>query len=231
MQIKYDPKEIRKALKLFGICSNYVTELRALNVRDNINSNYSYTFGGYFDNSEALVNAVCNIQYASGIYFMPNPCHTDVLSRFHNRAVKYGKGESTKDNEIIRRKWLLIDADPTRLSRISSTDDEHKFAIDRVRDIAAYLSSKGWPAPIVADSGNGGHLVYPIDLPIDDDHLVENCLKALDKRFSDDIVKIDTSVYNPARIWKLYGTLACKGDNTPNRPHRMARILEVPDDY
>lgn len=35
--------------------------------------------------------------------------------------------------------------------------------------------------------------------------------------------------YNAARIWKLYGTLACKGDNIPARPHRIAEILETPE--
>src|SRR5262249_32077297 len=45
---------------------------------------------------------------------------------------------------------------------------------------------------------------------------------------SDDAVKVDTSVSNAARIWKLYGTMACKGDSTPDRPHRMASILHVP---
>jgi hypothetical protein len=46
---------------------------------------------------------------------------------------------------------------------------------------------------------------------------------------SDDQVSVDTGVYNAARIWKLYGTIACKGDNTPERPHRPARFIEVPE--
>ena len=29
---------------------------------------------------------------------------------------------------------------------------------------------------------------------------------------------------------KLYGTLACKGDDTADRPHRMSRILSRPDE-
>ena len=45
---------------------------------------------------------------------------------------------------------------------------------------------------------------------------------------SDDRVKVDRTTYNAARIWKLYGTLVCKGDSTPDRPHRLARWLEVP---
>ena len=43
-----------------------------------------------------------------------------------------------------------------------------------------------------------------------------------------DRVDLDTTVHNPARIWKLYGTPACKGDSTAERPHRMARLLAVP---
>lgn len=42
--------------------------------------------------------------------------------------------------------------------------------------------------------------------------------------FSNEQVKVDTTNYNPARICKLYGTLAQKGSNTSVRPHRMARI-------
>ena len=38
------------------------------------------------------------------------------------------------------------------------------------------------------------------------------------------------TVFNPARIWKLYGTLVQKGDELPEYgiQHRMARILEMP---
>ena len=85
--------------------------------------------------------------------------------------------------------------------------------------------------PILADSGNGGmHLVYGLDLPNDDPSrlLVENFLKAVAERFSDDKVNVDVSVFNAARISKVYGTMACKGDDIPERPHRLSRILEAP---
>src|SRR5262249_12273358 len=47
--------------------------------------------------------------------------------------------------------------------------------------------------------------------------------------FSDNVVCVDLSIYNAARIWKLYGTWACKGDSTPERPHRVAQLLQVPE--
>jgi hypothetical protein len=54
------------------------------------------------------------------------------------------------------------------------------------------------------------------------------CLQSLQQEFGDSVVKIDTSVGNAARITKLFGTRACKGDDVPDRPHRMARLIDVP---
>jgi hypothetical protein len=41
-------------------------------------------------------------------------------------------------------------------------------------------------------------------------------------------VNVDVSVFNAARISKVYGTMACKGDDVPERPHRLSRILDAP---
>jgi hypothetical protein len=70
---------------------------------------------------------------------------------------------------------------------------EHEAAIERAREIRAVLAEEGWPAPILADSGNGAHLLYPLVLPNDEASakLVERALKALAARFNDDVVKID----------------------------------------
>jgi phage/plasmid-associated DNA primase len=58
--------------------------------------------------------------------------------------------------------------------------------------------------------------------------LLQRCLEALAMYFSDSAVALDVSVFNAARIWKVYGTLACKGDHLPERPHRLSRLLDVP---
>ena len=59
--------------------------------------------------------------------------------------------------------------------------------------------------------------------------LCKRCLLALDLRLSTDAVHVDTTTSNAARIWKLHGTAARKGDATPERPHRRAQLLDVPD--
>jgi len=134
------------------------------------------------------------------------------------------QGDGTGDRNILRRRWLPIDCDPERPTGISATAAEREHALERARQIARFLREKGWQLPLVGDSGNGAHLLYRVDLPADDGGLVKSCLEALALRFGGDGVKVDTSNSNPARIWKLYGTVARKGDSTPDRPHRLASL-------
>ena len=95
-----------------------------------------------------------------------------------------------------------------------------------------------FPRPVKAVSGNGGHLLFRLpDMPANDEtrNFVKGTLEGLARRFNNDRVKIDTSVHNPARIWKLYGTTARKGDEVPAglnreaRPFRMAYIDDLGD--
>jgi hypothetical protein len=83
---------------------------------------------------------------------------------------------------------------------------------------------------VLGDSGNGGHVLVRIDLPNTSESasLVRRCLEAVALYGGTEAVQVDTNVYNAARISKLYGTLAAKGDSTPDRPHRLARIVDVP---
>lgn len=167
---------------------------------------------------------------APAVYVTPNPVQPDVAARAFNR-LKLRADVTTQDSEIVRRRWLLIDPDPVRPPGISASEAEHAEALARAEAIAEFLASEGWPEPIRADSGNGAHLLYRIDLPNDKESaaLVAGVLHALARAFDDAQVKVDTSVANAARIWKLYPTLVCKGDSTPRRPHRRSRLLSAPE--
>lgn len=85
----------------------------------------------------------------------------------------------------------------------------------------------GWPLPIYCDSGNGAQLLYRIDLPKDDGGLIKRVLEVF-ATTDDDKVKVDQAVGNPARIWRLPGTMNCRGDHIPERPHRLARVINLP---
>ncbi|PWR70025.1 hypothetical protein [Methanospirillum lacunae] len=194
------------------------------------------TASGFYDNFDRLsADAVSfdNRGEYAGTYITLNPVNPDLLARRANRIeTRLGRDEkSAGDHDILCRRWLPIDIDPIRPSGVSSSDSEHAAAIEKASRIAAYLSDLGWPEPVMADSGNGAHLLYRIDLPNDEQSrdLVKNVLETLDLLFSDGSSTVDTSVFNAARIWKLYGTTCRKGDNIAARPHRKATILSVPE--
>ncbi|WP_048152676.1 hypothetical protein [Methanolacinia paynteri] len=221
-------REIEKALSIL-FPKGGIVELRAL-------ADYN-THSGYFDDYAALAEKADQINRLSdvhGVYVTLNEVNPALLSRRANRVkMKLGrKDATTADADIVRRRWLPVDLDPVRPSGVSSTDEEHEAAISKAEKIAGFLETIGFPRQVLADSGNGAHLLYSIELPNDDDAtaLIKDCLNTLDALFSDDSVMVDAANYNAARIWKLYGTISCKGDDTPHRPHRMAKILDAPEE-
>jgi hypothetical protein len=186
------------------------------------------TGSGYYDDFAALASKATALSgTVPGVYITLNPVDPDLLARRVNRFEFWAK-DTTADENILSRRWLPLDFDPVRPAGISATDAEHEAALQRARECRAYLTGQGWPDPVLADSGNGGHLLYRLDLPNDraSQELIERTLKAIAQKFSDSAVKVDTDVSNAARIWKVYGTLASKGDSTAVRPHRFARLLE-----
>ena len=220
--------EVEKSLRLI-LVPGQVTELRAFGVTLGRDKYVHKTVSGYFDDPAKLAKAAADIVSAKGIYFIPNEVNPALLARAANK-LRPIKGEpTTADHDIERRLYLLIDLDAIRPSGISATNAEHEAALAMAKEIRDWLTSLGWPVPILADSGNGGHLKYRIDLPADDGGVIKRILAVLQHRFGNAVVQIDQTVYNPARIWKLYGTIAAKGDSTPDRPHRMARVIECPD--
>jgi hypothetical protein len=225
-------RTVADCLRLF-VRPGAVTEIRALDVPQNYGR--PCTVSGYFDH-EHLTDAaqealrLSNKGRARGVYFVPNAIDKNLLARRMNQVDRAGDGETTSDKSIVRRHWLYIDADPLRDSKISSNDEEKAIALALVREVREFLRGRGWPDPVLADSGDGGHLLYAIDLPADDGGLVQRVLLALSQRFDNERVIIDRKLFNAARIMKLYGTVARKGDNAPDlgRVHRRAVLLEVP---
>jgi hypothetical protein len=227
---KPNKAEILKALAyLFDQAD--VVELRALSEQ----GGRKRTDAGYFDFAHwpVLADAAVrlNTQGAS-VYVTLNPVDPHLLSRYHNR-IQQGAALTTNDSQIIRRRWLPIDVDPQRPAGTSATQEQLKQAALKATEIRKFLLAQGWPASAVAASGNGMHLLYAIDLPNDDasKKLIEGVLKALAARFDDEAVKVDRSVFNAARIWKLYGTVANKGDHTEAAPWRLSALSDqyMPD--
>lgn len=218
--------DIERTLKIL-FESDAVVEMRAPKVKVR---GYPRTYSGYFDDFSKLADAGYKLgETAPNVYVTLQTVKPGLLARAANRLESKPQA-TTSDNDITRYRWLLIDLDPTRPSGISASDEEKKVAHERARAVFGRMKKAGWPAPIVADSGNGWHLLYRIDLGVEDAGLVQKCLQALALLFDDEQVRVDQTCYNPARICKLYGTWARKGDSTEERPHRKSAVVSVPDD-
>ena len=146
----------------------------------------------------------------------------------------FTKGFGATDDVIERRKWMFFDMDPERPAGMSATAAQKRAAYERALEVRAYLLSRGIPKMIFADSGNGYHLIVRVDLPNDADaySLVSRVLQGVGNMFpaeGEHPVKIDQTVSNAARLIKFYGTYARKGEGTPEAPHRISYLIDVPE--
>ena len=197
------------------------------------------SFSGYFKTADSLI---VNIRYylekeTDGrytplqAYCIFNDIDEALYGREqHERFVNGAK--TTKDDNILKRNFVLVDLDPERVSGVSASNEEFEYAHLKAVAVYRYLVGMGFSEPIICVSGNGYHLYVPCDMPNDDAHhvLVNNFLKSLGNIFSDSHVGIDQSVGNAANLTKLMGTWAKKGSCTPDRPWRQSRFVKVPNE-
>jgi len=228
---RIDPDEIRHALELI-MDPGQVTELRVLNCKV-LNEYRTGTYSGYYDREHIadLITDLGRVESASAAYFTPNPVKPELHARSYNRArIIKDRETTTGDKDILQRNWLLVDADAIRPAGISATPQEKHAAELLINDVAWWLYRRGLGNQIIGDSGNGYHCMvrWPNPLPADDGGKTEKLLKHLAGEFNGwGDAQIDISVFNASRIWKLPGTLTCKGDNCPeiHREWRMSSLI------
>lgn len=198
------------------------------------------TVVGFFKNREKLVEAIDEWSgKVQAVYYTLNSPSPELYENAHVKDKATVGLHACHDHEVVARNWLLIDCDPIRVDdagepledqKVSSTDAEKAASLETARQIKAHLSGLQWPVPISADSGNGYHLLYNLGGLPNSKELTATILcvlQSLAEKFNTSFVKVDTTVHNPSRITKSYGSLAAKGPNDPLRPHRLSRIRIV----
>lgn len=217
----YDPNEIRKTIYALKEAGD-LFEVRCLE------ANGKKVSSGYFRDVNIMLEQLCRLNSSdSNVYMTLNSIKPECYSREQRDKFIVNTKVQTSDNDILGYEWLFIDADPKRPSGVSSTDEQLNQAKSVGNKVYAFMKNLGFNEPVTAMSGNGIHLLYKIRLRNSDENkaLIKNCLLVLDMLFSNDYVDIDKTNFNPARICKLYGTMARKGSNTPENPHRMSYLL------
>lgn len=192
-----------------------------------------FQYSGYFKSLDNLIKEI--EPYAEmdneQIYFTLNEINADCYGRQQCEKMVKSPKTTTTDTDIVRRKTVLIDFDPIRATGVNASEAEFELAHKKAQTVFKYLREQGFNDPVIAVSGNGWHLQYFIeDCPNNDDNTetIKRFLQSLSKMYSDDKVDIDEKVFNAGRICKLYGTMAKKGANIPERPWRMSKLVYVP---
>jgi hypothetical protein len=217
-----DRGEVRRAAALL-LDPRAPAELRVLDARG------QGTLTGIYEDHAALVRDALHWSgRARAVFVTLNPLRRSAPSRAANRL--HPLDRELLDSAIARRRWFPLDFDPNRPIGTNSSAAERSAAFDLALTVRDWLRRLGWPDPVLADSGNGAHLLYRVDLANDANaaRLVHLGLAALDLRFSTPSVTLDAVVEDAARLWKLYGTLVAKGRASAERPHRLSRIVEAP---
>lgn len=186
---------------------------------------------GRFNDLAVMAQATDRLQRHSltNVYFTINTVRPEATHVGHSQINTIGRAiRTTGDQDVLARSLYLIDVDPERDSGTSATDREKMEAIavsDKVRE---FLGERGWPEPLVVDSGNGQHLYLRGDMCAPISPTWVRVLQGLSQRFGTETAKVDSSVGNASRISRLPGTWNRKGNSTPDRPHRLCQVVEYP---
>ena len=228
---KWNRNEAEKFLKTIHAERN-VFEIRVLGVQMH-GWKEKANWSGFFKDAGVATHALdklWNECEGGHAYVTVNPVYNGLYDR--NPDMFRLSKSAAKDEDITRRNWIYIDFDPTRPTGVSATSEEKAKAWAVSMEAKTWLSSQGWPEPIVVDSGNGYHLYYRCDLEAKDD-LHREVLGFLGDKYGlktrDDPVDVDQSVHNASRLAKIPGVVSRKGESTPERPHRGSQIIHIPE--
>jgi hypothetical protein len=129
-------------------------------------------------------------------------------------------GAGTKNSDVLLVNWFVLDVDAQRAnSHEPSTDAQRKTALAKVNEIAAWMETCGLPLPVVADSGNGYHMLPSVCLPNDGETrwLMRSLTKFMHEKFG-----TDPTFHGASQAIRLYGAPNPKGG-------RDTKIIKVPD--
>ena len=211
-------------------------ELRTLKARKQtpdgvIPDSFNGTQNGFFTDVETAVAAVTrfNGTTCAGVYVTLNALAPHVLSWGAGRIAKTSR--ATSDSDVTGYRSLYLDLDPVRPTDTNATNAEREAARTRARQVLAYLRDLGWPDPVWAgSSGSGSLMLFRIDLPTTYSSLVQRALQGIADLFGDDVVNVDTGVFNLSRVFRLAGTVNAKAITpTSERPWRLASGKANPD--
>lgn len=217
-----------EAKRMLTVLGNSLVEIRALPVSN------SAPLRGYFEDLDQAGEIAVRMGESNewgGIYVTINQLSDGLRSLADGQMAR---GKATADTDIDRFRHLVLDIDPIKPNGVkgAATDAEHNATLEAANKAKEIAAEHDWPEPMIVDSGNGSYAILRVDLPndVESKELLGRVLQAFAAKIDDDGAKVDTSVNNASRIFRVAGTLNRKGEHSEDRPHRMAKIISAPSD-
>lgn len=171
---------------------------------------------GYYDDPAKADKYIAERQNYD-IYLTPQILNPSLTQRGHNTMVR--ANERTKDDHVTGYRYLLIDLDPlqklsdgrivNRPPGVAATDEEHQAALSLADHIIAEIGL-GEENYIKVDSGNGAHIYIPVEPGIQEP-AIKAAIDGIKALYETELVEVDDTVFNPARLMRAPGSMNCKG--------------------
>lgn len=168
----------------------------------------------------------CDNQEELDAFIAGHP-HTHI-ARHINRVRRDFDGGYASKEDITHRLEFAVDVDAGQPSGTCSTDEEKATAYSLAKDLADdFVVRLGLPYPRMVDTGNGYRLELDCEIEAspETDAVFQALTIALAKNYTRDKAHADKCVHDRARIMRLVGTINCKGESTPERPHRPCKVI------
>jgi len=158
-------------------------------------------------------------QLGRDVYYVLNPTGLAPLQ------IAAGQ-EGTKEQDVPRRRHFLLDFDPLRKNKLA-TEDQFQLALTQATLAKAFLCEAFQISEIgMASSGNGVHLLVPVDLPNDEPskEFIRRAQRIVATKFNTPQVECECFA-DAARLVRAYGTLNKKGTETETLKWRRSQVL------
>jgi hypothetical protein len=171
---------------------------------------------GYYDDVAKADKYIADHQ-SWDIYLTPQILNPSLTQRAHNVMVK--ANDRTTDDYVLGYRYLLTDLDPLqkladgrivkRPRGVSASDEEHQAALALARHIISEIGL-GEENYLLIDSGNGAHIYIPVEPGIQEP-AIKAAIEGIKTLYETELVEVDSTVSNPARLMRAPGSMNCKG--------------------
>jgi hypothetical protein len=186
----------------------------------------------YYNDRQSFVQSV--VAYNHGGF----TCYAGIQPR---KAALLGSDLSATGAEVAALRLLGVDLDACKpldesgnKLRVNASDVEKEACLTAARRISSTLTNgtMGYGQPVLMDSGSGCWLFMPIpEIAIDEGNRREIAIRLktwgqkVRKRFQQDGIDIDESIFELHRLTKIPGTKVFSYPDEPDRPQRVSAFI------